>query len=768
MFNTLHFKAILLRRWILIKRSVKTMVISVVGTLIFSLLAIVCQYLCVAFIKEQNEPITFNSLYRIDNGSLAVVVPPALSAQAQPFINNLVELFKEEKGFEPYVNNFTTGDELNSFLFELSKDKTKENFVLLGLEFISIAPLKIKTYYNSTWSGAKILVNTQSRKVIWKTLLGEQPTFYSVSLQARLLDMIFGQMGPMLIVCGLISITPLLISQPITDITGEVRPYMMSCTLTHIPYWLATFLVDFLLWLIVVTVAWAIFLAAQIVAFLDNIFNSWYTMAFGGPSLIFFCYCLSFLFNSPESASRQAFLILIVLLLIPMLVSIIRNKADPIWLTWVYSFIPHIALQRAMTSVFTYIGANSHTIDWYWHEESTNPYMIMQWLDIVLYVFILWLIESVRLRVQRNKVKRSFGNYTQFFEEQKAKHPITEEAKEMEEEVANSHDYAVRIEKASRLFFNTAGDPISAVNCVSLGVKQNSIFGFLGANGAGKTTLIKMITSLLPVSDGTIEIDGINIDDNKDPTIISICPQFNSHLCDEMTPDEHFKIYSMLFQLPPDEAAEKSEHLIQVMELADFRDKPIRELSGGDVRKLAIALSFLGPAKIILLDEPTASLDPVAQHKTHEMILQYKGQKTFMLCTHLLSEAEALCDMISIMIKGCVYTCGPPQYLSAKFGTEFKIDVLLADETEDSQQKLNKFFESHLPTAQLSIQRPSARIYSVPATDTTLHDLFVTMENGMTDDNGFVYYTCSSSSLERVFMEIVRISENEDMTFCLP
>jgi ABC-type multidrug transport system ATPase subunit len=269
-----------------------------------------------------------------------------------------------------------------------------------------------------------------------------------------------------------------------------------------------------------------------------------------------------------------------------------------------------------------------------------------------------------------------------------------------------------------------------------------------------------MITSMLPCSDGRIEILGRDIVEHNDPTLISICPQFNTHLCDELTPYEHLVMYSMLFCLNPEEAASKTERLIKVLELEQQKDKPIRELSGGDVRKRTIALSFLGPAKIILLDEPTASLDAVARHHVHEMIASFKGEKTFMLCTHLLSEAETLCDNISIMVKGCVYTVGSPGYLSDKFGTEFKVDLMLNDEGEDGARACDQFFSEKIPTAVLSISRPKARIYNVPAADITLPQLFTIMEDGRQSSCGFNYYTCSSSSLERVFMEIVHMSES--------
>jgi ABC-type multidrug transport system ATPase subunit len=147
------------------------------------------------------------------------------------------------------------------------------------------------------------------------------------------------------------------------------------------------------------------------------------------------------------------------------------------------------------------------------------------------------------------------------------------------------------------------------------------------------------------------------------------------------------------------------------------------------------------------------------------MILEYKGDKTFILCTHLLSEAELLCDMISIMIKGCVYTVGPPGYLSDKFGTEYRVDVILEDDSEQTSEKCDDFFARSLATVRLTISRPKARIYNVPARDFSLSQLFTVMEHERCNDAGFIYYTCSSSSLERVFMEIVIMSECDDVVY---
>lgn len=153
----------------------------------------------------------------------------------------------------------------------------------------------------------------------------------------------------------------------------------------------------------------------------------------------------------------------------------------------------------------------------------------------------------------------------------------------MEKAIFPSHDWAVRVENASRLFINTAGKPVPAVNCATLGAKKDSIFGFLGANGEGKTALIRMITGTLPVSDGNSEILGQNIDEIDDRTNLLICPQFNTHLCFKMT-RENFLLYGLLFEMDDIELQEISPKPMEGTKLFRFFDTPIRDLSAG-VRK---------------------------------------------------------------------------------------------------------------------------------------------------------------------------------------
>lgn len=252
------------------------------------------------------------------------------------------------------------------------------------------------------------------------------------------------------------------------------------------------------------------------------------------------------------------------------------------------------------------------------------------------------------------------------------------------------------------------------------------LYGFLGANGAGKTTMMKIITGYMSRSSGDVFIDGQSIDDKQRTTLISYCPQFNDHLTLELTPLDHIDLFGKLLNLDQETIMKAKTELIPLLELEEHKDKLVRELSGGNARKLAIIISFLSPYEVIILDEPTSSLDPVARHKVHDLINMYKGKKTFMLCTHLLEEAELLCGKISMMINGCVYTVGTPQYLSSKFGTEFKIDILLKSSNDEISQQVQNYITERIPNSKLTNKRSNNLVYSVPAANTSIKTLFNT------------------------------------------
>jgi len=768
-----HFHAICYRRFIMIKRSITSVIGSSIATLVFSAISIVVYYLMAVIMKDSVKPITYSSYETISNKFYTVVDPsnPIIASQLGMILNNS---FIKDTGRIPQIMEFGNRDIANKYVFDHIKNKTEPQIINMGLGFNpndldhqgNETGYNINIFYNQSQTKSYLVSYTMLLKHLWKNSFGSENelNISSTFMYERFHGKVYSHIAPVMITLGLLSFVPIFMTQLIIEVNGDIRPFMISCTMNLFSFWAATFLIDLIFWLVTVSMIWGVFVAFGISAVLDNMLNVWYVLAMQGPSYILSCYCLSFAFKSVEGASRQSFFILCAMVIAPMMVDMVRDGAmNSLGVDILYGAFPQVNIERLLINIMERIAIMKKPLKFYFEEKYSKIQIFMQFVNIPLYGILLWIIEKVRIVISKRIAKEQFNDFSEYFKNSKTRHPVTEESKTMEDQVNDSSNkWAIRINNVSRLFFNTSGDPIAAVNSVSLGIKQGSMFGFLGANGSGKTTLMKMITSLLPISNGNIEIDGVDISETITSTSISICPQFNTHLCEEMTPNEHFKLYSLLFRLSDEESHQKTQSLKDILQLNSIQDTVIRELSDGDVRKLAIGLSFLGPASIILLDEPTATLDPLSRKHVHDLISSYKGQKTMMLCTHLLSEAESLCDMISIMIKGNVYTCGSPQYLSEKFGKEFRVEVGILDESEISQDKCTQFFNRNLPTAKLSIQNPRARIYNIPTSDILLHDLYKTISLGRGIENGYQFFTCSSSSLERVFMEIVKLSENNE------
>lgn len=806
-----QYRALIYRKWIGIKRSLLSYFINILITLIVTCLVIIIRWMSSVISQNVYVPFNFNA-YPFPASHIVVVASDYKNNFTnKPFqaiyVDNIKKVFQHDTGREPIMDIFENTDEAGNFLHEARKQRKYvvfgmcvpdefspmggNNLTMIWNDTIEPDPATMQSINNSYIGLSNIYrielatlaripnLDSETFTSLNDTFKSELKSEYDMRgltkqvdfsviytfMSNNLQESFFASVAPILITVGLTSIISNVIIHPIIEIQGPVRSYMVSCSLKILPYWIVTFLFDFITWIIEVTLAWILFYVCDIKVFRKQPGMLYYVFIISGISIMIYIYVVSFLFSNPDAAGRNMFIINFLMLLLPMITLMVAGD-DPDMvkkLNWIFALIPTMMLEGYMQSVMMESLFNTEKFSFFFTKESRAfPFFIFSFLGIVIWTVILIIIELSREMVRRKMSQKSYGDYEQFFEEQKALHEITPEAKAMEDEVENNSDYAIRIRKVSRLFFNTEGKPIPAVNAVSLGIKKGSLFGFLGANGAGKTTLINMITSMLPVSAGTIEIEGKDISEQKDATLLSVCPQFNTHLCEDLTISEHFHFYSLLAKMSPENEERNTKKLIQLLDIESIKDTPIRELSDGDQRKLAIALSFLGRAKIILLDEPTATLDPVSRHQVHEMILYYRGKKTFMLTTHILNEAEALCDDISIMVKGNVYTIGSPQYLSAKFGTDLKIDMQLNDESDETGEKVDAFFKEFIPEATLEIKRPSARIYNVPASSTNLGDLFEKMEQGLQGDNGFNYYTCSSSSLERVFMEIVRISEGEE------
>lgn len=207
---------------------------------------------------------------------------------------------------------------------------------------------------------------------------------------------------------------------------------------------------------------------------------------------------------------------------------------------------------------------------------------------------------------------------------------------------------------------------VNAVDGIDFSIKKGQCFGLLGPNGAGKTTTIEIMEGIIKPSSGVVEYYGKPVQDDISQ---QIGIQFqNTALQDFLTVKETLDLFTAFYQ-----HTLSHEKLIELCDLGDFLDRDNRLLSGGQRQRLLLALALINDPDIVFLDEPTTGLDPQARRNFWQLIKNIKASnKTVILTTHYMDEAEQLCDEVVIMDKGKIIESGtPPQLLNKHFSDVF-------------------------------------------------------------------------------------------------
>ncbi len=214
---------------------------------------------------------------------------------------------------------------------------------------------------------------------------------------------------------------------------------------------------------------------------------------------------------------------------------------------------------------------------------------------------------------------------------------------------------------------------LTAVDHFTLSVDAGETFGLLGPNGAGKTTVIKMLTTLLPVTEGKGRVAGYDIErrPNEVRRSIGYVPQILS-ADGTLTGYENLLVFAKLYDIPASERIPRIREALHVMGLEDAADRLVRTYSGGMIRRLEIAQSMIHRPRLLFLDEPTVGLDPLARNAVWDYIRRLRTEfgMTIFLTTHYMEEAEVLCDRVAIMHLGKIAALGTPKELEAKVAAE--------------------------------------------------------------------------------------------------
>ncbi|KGL85400.1 ATP-binding cassette sub-family A member 13, partial [Tinamus guttatus] len=287
----------------------------------------------------------------------------------------------------------------------------------------------------------------------------------------------------------------------------------------------------------------------------------------------------------------------------------------------------------------------------------------------------------------------------------------------------------------------------AAVKDLSLTFYRGQITALLGPNGAGKTTVISLLTGLYPPSSGTIIINGkdIRTDLAAIRTELGVCPQYDV-LFDTLTVREHLLLYGSV-KAPIWTAEQLDQEVSGALEdvhLSQHQNKPVGVLSGGMKRRLSIAISFIGNSRTVVLDEPTAGVDPCSRRSIWDVLLKYKAGCTLIFTTHHLDEAEVLSDHIAILQHGQLKCSGSPTHLRETYGQGHSLTLIKKPSVFEIQDPkhivhVTSLVQTHIPEAFLKDSSGTELTYVIPervdktsfkglfqALDENLHHLHVT------------------------------------------
>jgi len=279
---------------------------------------------------------------------------------------------------------------------------------------------------------------------------------------------------------------------------------------------------------------------------------------------------------------------------------------------------------------------------------------------------------------------------------------------------------------------------VEALKGISFSVKEGEIFGLLGPNGAGKTTTVSILSGILAADEGEVSIAGMNISKQgkRIRRIMGVVPQ-EIAVYEELTARENLHFWGSLYGLDGRKVREEAERVLELVDLVDRADDPVRTYSGGMKRRLNLVIGFIHRPRVVLLDEPTLGIDPQARLRILDIIKEeVSAGTTIIYTTHYLDEAERICDRIAIIDAGRILSVGTLEELARVAGeaatllSDVRIEFLSDGECrfavsrrEQIGDVLEKFFASGIKVENIRIEEPSLESAFVKLTGRDIRDV---------------------------------------------
>ncbi|KAG1652005.1 ATP-binding cassette sub-family A member 3 [Nymphon striatum] len=316
----------------------------------------------------------------------------------------------------------------------------------------------------------------------------------------------------------------------------------------------------------------------------------------------------------------------------------------------------------------------------------------------------------------------------------------------------------------------------TAVNDLSLKMYKDQITALLGHNGAGKTTTMAMLTGIYPPTRGTAFVNDFDIRTNMADIRknLGFCPQHDI-LFDDLTVEEHLKFFCTLKGYTGHDVKMEIDNILDMLNLEDKRKALSKTLSGGMKRKLSVGIALCADSKasiffktsiIVMLDEPTSGMDPSARRSTWDLLNQQKKNRTILLTTHYMEEADVLGDRIAILANGELQCCGSSMFLKKKYGAGYH--MVLVKESTCNVDTIADLVTQFVPNAEMESDMGAELSYILPhESSSNFQALFQQIEDNK-EALGISGYGASITTMEEVFIKVGEKMDTGESTAFTP
>ncbi|XP_072229612.1 cholesterol transporter ABCA5 [Leuresthes tenuis] len=485
-----------------------------------------------------------------------------------------------------------------------------------------------------------------------------------------------------------------------------------------------------------------------------------------GISSIFFSFMLTPLFKKPKFASTVGSMLTVVFGCLSLFTVLMKDFPQP--LVWLLCLLSPSAFSIGIAQV-VYLEAQGDGAVFSSLANGPHPLyvpLIMLVLDCVLYLLLAVYLDQVlpgEFGISRSllyflkpsywsKHRKSYVEVSSVYDAELNGTPDGDESVEPVSPEFRGKE-AIRINNIRKVY-KDKDNMVEALRGLTFDIYEGQITALLGHSGAGKSTLMNILCGICQPTSGSATIYGSPVAEIADGSemkhLVGICPQFNI-IFDVLTVEEHLRIFAAIKGIPPADIDAEVTKVLKDLDMEKIMTAQAKNLSGGQKRKLSVGIAILGDPKILLLDEPTAGMDPCSRHQVWSLLKSRQAGRVIVLSTHYMDEADILADRKAVISQGQLKCVGSSLYLKIKCGVGYHLRMSISERCD--AEKVSSLVKHHVAKAKLSRQHETELTFTLPFESMdTFPVLFSELD--CQSDLGIINYGVSMTTLEDVFLRL--------------